>query len=259
MIHNKFPSCNYYFLILLITLLNSCRPEIVSECNVEVLVTVAHPDDETLISGTLAKLINRGCDVTVVYTTSGDDGPDMTGRELQGNALAQVREKEAHTSLDHIGVVNPPVFLKFPDGKVWENSELIRDTLILIFNQLNPCIIITFGPDGVTDDLDHITTGQLTDQVFNELNIGTLLLHMAISRIASKIYPIPAPVDDDGIDLRVNVADFKRERMRSNNAHRTQFGLGQRLFWRLYVRRYQYEEFAIIHNKEGEQLLQFCF
>jgi LmbE family N-acetylglucosaminyl deacetylase len=39
-----------------------------------ILVVVKHPDDETLIIGTLAKLVARGYPVTVTYVTSGDDG-----------------------------------------------------------------------------------------------------------------------------------------------------------------------------------------
>ena len=83
-----------------------------TQCNHNILVVVAHPDDETLVSGTLAKLIDRGCEATVVFTTSGDDGPDMTGQGLHGNALAEMREKEAQRSLNHIGVKNPPLFLR---------------------------------------------------------------------------------------------------------------------------------------------------
>lgn len=247
-----------YTLIFLIGLF-SCRQPETHRCLYNVLVVVAHPDDETLVSGTLAKLIDKGCDVTIVYTTSGDDGPDMTKQGLHGDALAEVRETEAQKSLNHIDVTNPPLFLKFPDSHVWEYTREIKDTLIKIFQQIEPHVVITFGPDGVTDDLDHITTGYITGQVFDSTKTCKLLLHMAISRKASSIYPIPVPIDDSLINLRVDVSDYKRTRYKSNSAHRTQFGFGQRLFWKMFVRRFPFEEFVIAGNREGEQLLKECF
>lgn len=246
-------------LFIVITGLFSCSSEESPQCSYKILAVVAHPDDETLISGTLAKLADRGCDATVVYITSGDDGPDMTGMGLHGAALALEREDEARKSLDQIGITNPPVFLKFPDSHVWENSELIRDSLLMIFSRINPQVVITFGPDGVTDDPDHITTGFVTDQVFDSIRSGKLLLHMAISVKANRKYPIPAPVNDSLIDLRVDVSGYKRARFKSNNAHRTQFGPGQRLFWKMFVRRYPYEEFVIAGNLNAEQILLECF
>lgn len=252
------------FIVLLLVFiviigLFTCSPEEFPHCPHRILAVVAHPDDETLISGTLAKLADRGCDVTVIYITSGDDGPDMTGMGLHGAALALEREDEARKSLDQIGITNPPVFLKFPDSYVWENSELIRDSLLIIISRINPHVVITFGPDGVTDDPDHITTGFVTDQVFDSIPTGKLLLHMAVSVKASRKYPIPAPVVDSLIDLRVDVSGYKRARLKSNKAHRTQFRPGQRLFWKMFVCRYPYEEFVIAGSRKGEGILQQCF
>lgn len=237
----------------------SCTSVDTPKCSYTILAVLAHPDDETLISGTLAELIDQGCNVSVVYTTSGDDGPDMTGQGLEGDALAEVREKETLTSLNHIGVANPPLFLKFPDSHVDKYTREIEDTLIKIFRQIDPDVVISFGPDGITNDLDHIATGSVSDQVFDSIHGGKLLLHMAISRKASYIYPIPAPVEDHLIDMQVDVSDHKRIRFKSNNAHRTQFGFGNRLFWKIYVLRFPFEEFVIVYNHSGEQIIQDCF
>jgi len=151
------PRVLFSFLVVVI----SCRSIEHPKCSNQVITVIAHPDDETLICGTLAKLVARGCDVTMVYITSGDDGPDKTGQHLYGNALAAMREKEVQKSLDLIGIINPPRFLKFPDSHVAEYTREIKDTLVKIFQRLEPEIVITFGPDGVTDDPDHITTGYI--------------------------------------------------------------------------------------------------
>jgi LmbE family N-acetylglucosaminyl deacetylase len=134
----------------------------------------------------------------------------------------------------------------------------LKDTLSLIFKNTDPDLVITFGPDGVTDALDHIITGYITDQVFDSINTGKTLLHMAISQTASYIYPIPTPVADRLIDLRVDISAFKRNRFKSDSSHRTQFGFGNRLFWRQYVRRFPFEEFIIVRNRDGKQILCEC-
>lgn len=243
------------FMISIAGGLISCQSGETKRSSYNVLVIVAHPDDETLVSGTLAKLIDMGYNVSVVFITSGDDGPDMTGKGLWGEPLARKREVEAQKSLKHIGVTNPPLFFKYPDSHVMEYSSEIRDTLFQVFLQLNPDVVITFGPDGVTNDLDHITTGAITDRIFDSIDTGKLLLHIAISQKASYIYPIPSPVPDHLIDIRVNVSAYKCKRFGSNNAHRTQFGFGQRLFWRIYVRRFPFEEFVIENKREGGDLI----
>jgi LmbE family N-acetylglucosaminyl deacetylase len=242
-----------------ILVFNSCTPAETKVCKHSILVVVSHPDDETLISGTLAKLNAQGCHITIVFVSSGDDGPDRTGKGLHGAALADVREAEAVKSLKHIGILNQALFLRYPDGHISEHKDELTDQLIHIFQDLNPEVVISFGPDGVTNSLDHIATGSVTDHVFDTCHTGKLLLHMAISQRASKIYPIPAPVTDHLIDLKVKVSEYKRARIRSNKAHRTQFGFGNRLFWRLYVNRYPFEDFTISRNHDSERILQTCF
>ena len=97
-----------------------------------VCAILAHPDDETIISGTLAMLSAWGVETSVIYVTSGDDGPDETGRNLKGLELAQVREAEAAEALVNIGVVRPPVFLRFPDGHVHQYVHTMRKEKFII-------------------------------------------------------------------------------------------------------------------------------
>jgi len=248
-----------FILVSVILILYSCKPVETKVCNYSVLVIVSHPDDETLISGTLAKLNAQGCDITIVFVTSGDDGPDRTGKGLYGAALAKVREAEAEKSLKQIGILNQPLFLRYPDGHISERKEELSDQLFNVFQDYNPEVVISFGPDGVTNSMDHITTGSVADHVFDTSNTGKLLLHMAISQKANEIYPIPAPVANHLIDLKVRVSEYKRVRIRSNKAHLTQFGFGNRLFWRLFVNRYPFEEFTIFRDHDSELILRNCF
>jgi LmbE family N-acetylglucosaminyl deacetylase len=236
----------------------SCKSEEII-FNDNILVALAHPDDETLISGTLAKLVGRGYSVTVTFITSGDDGHDVSGQGLSGAELAEEREQEARKSLNGLGIQHPPIFLKFPDSHVNEHIDEIKDTLLEVFNKVDPVVVISFGPDGITDDLDHQMTGFVTDHVFDMTDSGKLLLHMAISRKAKKMFSIRAPVANSAINLRVDVSAHMQARINSNDAHRTQFPQGFRARWRSLVHEVSTEEFIIARHRDGEQLIQNCF
>ena len=171
-----------------------------------VVAVLAHPDDETIISGTLAKLVARGFDITIVYVTSGDDGPDETGQGLHGAALGDVRVSEAVEALHGIGIQNPPVFLKFPDGHVPDHVAAVQRALYELFNEKRPQVVISFGPDGITDDWDHKMTGFATDHAFDMTESGRLLLHMAITGTRSPVYATGVAVSEEAVNVRVNVA-----------------------------------------------------
>ena len=63
----------------------------------DILLIVAHPDDETMISSYLARAIfDQNKRVAVIYDTRGDGGGNSVGYE-QAAALGAVREIEAST------------------------------------------------------------------------------------------------------------------------------------------------------------------
>ena len=224
-----------------------------------ILVVLAHPDDETFISGTLAKLADRGYSVTVTFITSGDDGNDLSGRGLTGFGLAQEREKEAQISSNALGINNPPIFLNYPDSYVKDHVYEIKDALLKVFKKLKPILVIGFGPDGITDDWDHILTGVVTDHVFDITNSGKLLLHMAVSQKAKNIFQTRAPVANNAVDLRVDVSNYEKERINSIDAHRTQFPYFFRTKWKKSMHDVSVEEFIIARNRDAQQLIQDCF
>lgn len=224
-----------------------------------ICAVLAHPDDETIISGTLAKLVTKGFDITVVYVTSGDDGPDETGRGLCGEALGEEREKEALQSLQAIGIKNLPVFLRFPDSHVPEYVDAITQALYDLFNEITPQVVISFGPDGITDDWDHKMSGFATDFVFDLTDYGRLLVHMAITKSFSPFYTRGIDVSEHAVNIRVDVAQYSNQRIRAVNAHQTQFSRGVRFMYKALVRTMPTEEFIIARNRDAGQWLEKCF
>lgn len=241
-----------FFLFIFVVFLISCRQSQHQEealSRYKIVTVLAHPDDEVLIAGTLAKLNDKGHNVKVVYVTSGDDGHDVSGQNLYGQALGTEREKEAKKSISALGIDNPPVFLRFPDSYVKDHFTEMKDSLYLALKSLEPEIVIGFGPHGVTGDEDHIWTGIATDSIFSHIGSAGLLLHITLTEKAFKYFRNIYPTPKSDIDLNVRVTKYNKKRRCALNAHRTQFTAAFRNVWKFYVIDISHEHFIVARNK----------
>jgi LmbE family N-acetylglucosaminyl deacetylase len=183
----------------------------------------------------------------------------VSGQGLSGAELAKEREQEARKSLSGLGIQNSPIFLKFSDSHVKEYIDELKDSLLEVFKKVDPVVVISFGPDGITDDWDHKMTGFVTDQIFDITDSGKLLLHMVISQKANDKFRMSAPVDNSAIDLRVDGSDYTQARINSGDAHRTQLPQSIRERWNSIIHEVSIEEFIIARNRSGEKLIRDCF
>jgi LmbE family N-acetylglucosaminyl deacetylase len=72
------------------------------------LAVFAHPDDETVCAGVLARGATEGWNVRVIFATSGDAGNDLSGGNLKGAALGKEREREGAQAFIPFGVTPRP-------------------------------------------------------------------------------------------------------------------------------------------------------
>lgn len=129
------------------------------------LCVVAHPDDETMLTGgLLAMLAERGVAIRVLCATRGQGGevgePPVCTRE----DLGQVREAELRCAATALGVgsiefldyVDPPID---PDGQVRafdaDPGELEADVLKAI-TRLRPAALLTHGSGGEYGHPGHV-------------------------------------------------------------------------------------------------------
>ncbi|MDJ0899837.1 MAG: PIG-L family deacetylase [Xenococcus sp. MO_188.B8] len=193
-----------------------------------VLAVFAHPDDETWVSGTLSKLAYCGLTVTPVYVTSGDAGSDYSGAKLTGQALAKSRETEALKATNALGL-SVPVFLRYPDGKVDRYYSEIRDKLTSIMDELEPIAVITFGKDGITGHMDHISVGDIATEVSQGKTV-----YFAVSQSRAELFAqyarkhgidfiVPEPVADADVTHRVDVSLKGKNRISAQASYKTQF------------------------------------
>lgn len=138
----------------------------------DVLMAIfAHPDDEGLVGPILHKYAREGASVILVTATDGRLGTNEFSGLPAGDELAAVRREELKCAASTLGI--ELIHLDYEDqfraaegydGFTPQLQGLIRD-LRDIIRERNPDAIITFGPDGVTNHMDHRLVGSSVTQV----------------------------------------------------------------------------------------------
>jgi LmbE family N-acetylglucosaminyl deacetylase len=142
----------------------------------DILVIVAHPDDETEVTGYLARAIfDEHKRVAVIFGTRGDGGGDAAGQE-QAAALGAEREIEARRALGILGVSNI-WFLGGPDTpgqdvlrslETWNHGSALGQAVRLV-RLTRPEVILTWLPDYVAGENhgDHQAAGVIATEAFD--------------------------------------------------------------------------------------------
>jgi LmbE family N-acetylglucosaminyl deacetylase len=113
----------------------------------------AHPDDlEIFAGGTLAKYVETGNDVTMVYVTNGN----MGHVSIKPEELARIRKAEAHNASKVIG--GRFIWLGLPDEWVFHNQET-RLRFVDVIREAKPDVIITHDPGDYHPD--HVAVSNL--------------------------------------------------------------------------------------------------
>lgn len=108
----------------------------------EVLVVVAHPDDEVIgLGGLLAFHGGRGDQVCVVHATGGDQG-DPDGKHAD---IAAIRQREVRAALQELGVAEPRG-LGFEDGGLSEQGAALEDAMRTLYVEQRPALVYAFFP-----------------------------------------------------------------------------------------------------------------
>jgi LmbE family N-acetylglucosaminyl deacetylase len=141
----------------------------------DILLVVAHPDDEGAATAYLARAIDERKRVAVVYGTRGSSGANEVGAE-QAAALGAVREIEARHALLMLGIEN----VWFLGGKDtasqnvlqslsnWNHGEALQQ-LVRLMRLTRPEVVMTFLPGTFVgeDHGDHQASGVLATEAFD--------------------------------------------------------------------------------------------
>jgi len=116
----------------------------------------AHPDDqEFTIAGTLARWVQKGCQVVSVIVTSGDSGSNDPSKGADYKPiLAHLREEEQIAANLLLGI-RETAFLHYPDGELQATMGLRKDLTRLI-RLYKPEVVVTGDPTRLFHGSDYI-------------------------------------------------------------------------------------------------------
>jgi LmbE family N-acetylglucosaminyl deacetylase len=142
---------------------------------VDILLVVAHPDDEGAATSYLARALDEHKRVAIVICTRGSSGANKAGAE-QAAALGDIREIEARNALAMLGITN----VWFLDGKDTASQNVLQslanwghgvalEQLVRLIRLTRPEVILTFLPGTFIgeDHGDHQACGVLSTEAFD--------------------------------------------------------------------------------------------
>src|SRR5258708_5951177 len=141
----------------------------------DILLVVAHPDDEGAATPYLARALDDHKRVAVVFGTRGSRGGDEAGAE-QAAALGVIREIEARNALARLGITNV-WFLSGTDTASqnvlqslanWDHGAALEQ-LVRLVRLTRPEVMLTFLPGTFIgeDHGDHQASGVLASEAFD--------------------------------------------------------------------------------------------
>ena len=142
----------------------------------DILLVVAHPDDDTLVTSYLARAIfDQHKRVAVVYCTRGDSGGNAEARE-HARALGLVREIEGRRAMSFLGITN----VWFLGGRDTASQDVrlslgtwpagaVLEQMVRIFRLTRPEVVMTWLPSSVAGENhgDHQASGVIATQAFD--------------------------------------------------------------------------------------------
>jgi|SRR5579885_1826396 len=184
----------------------------------------AHPDDEAFgPGGTLAKFAKKR-DVYIICVTNGDAGQNSSKKTKE---LGQIRKEEMLASTKILGV-KKVFFLGYKDGTLCNNLyHEIAEKIEKSIKPLQPEILLTFEPRGVSGHIDHMAVSMITSYVFERSDFVKQLWYYCASnsvRNQQKQYFIyfPPGYKKADVDKVVNVSAVWETKVSAMHKHESQ-------------------------------------
>ncbi len=198
----------------------------------------AHPDDETyLTAGLMARAAREGRRVVCVTATRGEGG-SMDEELWPPEAMGEVRESELMRSFEILGVTEHH-WLDLPDIDMdTPLPEAGYERVRAIMEDVQPDAVLTFGPDGMTGHVAHMSVSEWATRAVVEVGKPGAQVHYATytQEWADEFVPIynrfdvfrpgtppVTPRDELSIDFPLP-ADLLELKLRAIEAHDSQVG-----------------------------------
>jgi bacillithiol biosynthesis deacetylase BshB2 len=192
-----------------------------------ILLVFAHPDDESFgMAGTVKKYTQQGVPVDLVCATRGEKGSRL---DVPANVdTGAARESELRAAAAIMGI-RDIYFLGYMDGELNKaDEEEVISKITEIIRHVQPEIVITFGPDGISGHSDHVAIGKAATKAFERLwakGSGPRKLYYVT--IAASAVPNAddfgvATRPDEQVTISIDISNFLDSKIQAIAAHASQ-------------------------------------
>ncbi len=193
-----------------------------------ILGVFAHPDDETSgAGGTITKYVRQGADVTIATATRGEMGAlGAGGLVISREELPRVRERELRAVLRLYGA-RPPVLLGYRDQEVKDaRLEEIVEKVRGIMRRVQPDVVITFGPRGISRHEDHIAVHRAAVEAFHghrrSVPEAPRLFYVAIPKDMAQRFELDLDGPEVNPHVMVDISETVAVKVRALRTYRSQ-------------------------------------
>jgi LmbE family N-acetylglucosaminyl deacetylase len=193
-----------------------------------ILTVFAHPDDETsAAAGTFAKYVREGVDIHVITATRGELGDLGTGDlKIERHELPAVREAELRAVLELYGV-NPPILLSYRDQELsTADFETFTQDILRAMAAVQPDVVITFGPTGISNHDDHKAIHRATTEAFHRYRHMTAsdlrLYYIALPQAVAERFEFALHPSETTLSVCIDIADVKPIKLQGLRTYRSQ-------------------------------------
>jgi LmbE family N-acetylglucosaminyl deacetylase len=223
------------------------------------MVIVAHPGDEAFgFAGAISRAVAEGAYVVVVCATRGrfdarllDKSPAPGGRNrhytrpVVWRNLDTVREDEMRRSVTLLGVRVLRMLDYAEEDLARVDFDELVSRLVEPIRMHRPEVVLTFGPDGVSGDSDHVVLSRAAEAAFERagrpLAYEDDLEEDQVAWRAAKLYHLAVPAsqlaalgdrapdeygsgDDDGGTLSIELGELAQLKLAAISRHVSQTG-----------------------------------
>jgi N-acetyl-1-D-myo-inositol-2-amino-2-deoxy-alpha-D-glucopyranoside deacetylase len=224
-----------------------------------ILAIFAHPDDELLSGGTLARYAATGAHVVLACATGGEAGEISEPHLATTETLGEVRAEELRTAVAALGL-SELRFLGFRDSGMAgtpENNDPrclhsadpqeATERFTALLRDIQPTVVITHDPTGGYGHPDHIAACRYTTAAFDALSAGPLHASKLFYGVMARSFfeqmsaamqaagienqpfnnrpdGVPLGIPDEEITTAIDVSAQQAAKFAAFEAHPTQFG-----------------------------------